>query len=443
MRAIGYFRSGDDYGTLRELEGAFSDYCQLNLHQAMKAFGDAKSSRGSGRVEYQRMVEYMRESGSNFLVVVPDARHLGDDLESVARTLIELEASGAKVECADEEFPDPLQNAFKTLGVKGVSNTRSNSIRESMRARALKGQGLGRPPYGYRNGRNGGLEVVREEAPIVELIFRLHTKNGLGLRLCAQHLNERGISTRRGGNWNIVTIRDILKNPTYMGTYTRFGLRLPRAHEPIIPPDVFRAAQTVTTSRRPVGRISNSEPFLLSGLIYCDYCGNRMMGVTRRQTWKRKDGRRANGTYRYYQCQSRNNQSLCGYHTWRASRLEGSVLTQLRYVLQANAANSPDGSPTGGEKTRAALHDRVKNCERRLLHAMRRAAAARISIATLGRYLEELDSARNDANSPEERGDANGILEKWDLLDFTERQRFLTNNIVRVVVKDDTTEVVV
>ena len=240
-----------------------------------------------------------------------------------------------------------------------------------------------------------------------------------------------------------MTIRDILKNPTYMGTYTRFGLRLPRAHEPIIPPDVFRAAQAVTTSRRPVGRVSNSEPFLLSGLLYCDYCGNKMMGVTRRQSWRRKDGRRTNGMYRYYQCQSRNNQSLCGYHTWRASRLEGNVLTQLRYALQANALNSPHGPTAVGEKTRAAQLDRVKNCERRFLNAMKRAATAQITVATLGRYLEEVDSARKAADGPNDQEDADGILEKWELLDFAERQRFLTDHVVRVVVKDDVAEVVV
>ena len=443
MRAIGYFRFGDNHGTLQQLEGAFVKYCQLNLHQAVKAFGDARSPDSGRCVEYVRMLDYMRESGSNFLVVVPDARHLGGDLESVARTLVELEVSGAKVTCVDEEFPDPLQNAFNTLGVKGVSRTRSNSIRESMRERALKGQSLGKPPHGYRNGRTGTLEVDRGEAPVVELIFRLYTKDGLGLRLCAQHLNERGIPTRRGGKWNIVTIRDILKNPTYMGTYTRFGLRLPRAHEPIIPPDVFRAAQAVTTSRRPVGRVSNSEPFLLSGLVYCDYCGNKMMGVTRRQTWRRKDGRRTSGVYRYYQCQSRNNQSLCGYHTWRASRLEGNVLTQLRYALQANTADSRDGSTAGGEKTRAVRLDRVKNYERRFLHAMKRAATAQISVATLGRYLEELDNARKAADRPDDQEDSNGILEKWESLDFAERQRFLTDHVARIVVKDDSAEVVV
>ena len=109
-----------------------------------------------------------------------------------------------------------------------------------MKQRALLGKGLGKPPYGYRNGINGNLEIVDEEAPVVELIFRLYTIRGIGLRLIAQELNGRGLKTRRGGQWNMVTLRDILKNTAYMGTYTRFGLRLPKSHPQIIESSVFR-----------------------------------------------------------------------------------------------------------------------------------------------------------------------------------------------------------
>ena len=334
MRALGYFRCRDRGRSFEELEEAFSEYCDLNLHQPVRIFVDWDQRQSEGYTEYRGMLEFVRESGSNFLVVVPDASHLGDDLEGVAKSLVELERVGTKLVCADEGYPDPLQNAFQTLGVKGVSRSRSDRIKESMRARALKGQGLGKPPYGYQNGEDGSLEVVRGQAAVVELIYRLYTKDGLGLRLIAQHLNERGIPTRRGGNWNMVTIRDILKNSTYTGTYTRFGMRLPRSHPAIIAPDVFRAARDLAQTRRPVGRVVSAEPFLLSGMAYCEYCGNKMMGVTRRQTWRRKDGHRARGVYRYYQCQSRNNQSICGYHTWRASVLEGTVLGQLRYALE-------------------------------------------------------------------------------------------------------------
>ena len=230
MRAIWYFRSDGDADSRAKFEAAFQEYCDLNLHQAFKSFEDVGDSEDSGRLGYQRMLEFMRESGSSFLVVVPDARHLGADLEAVARAMVELEGTGAKVACAEEELPDPLQNALHNLGIKGVSRTRSERIKESMRAKALKGQGLGRPPYGYRNGSAGILEIVSNEAPVAELIYRLYTRDGLGLRLIAGHLNERSIPTRRGGRWNIVTIRDIPEKPDIRGHI--YKVRLPAAQDP-------------------------------------------------------------------------------------------------------------------------------------------------------------------------------------------------------------------
>jgi site-specific DNA recombinase len=444
MRAIGYFRLKNGEGSLQDMEGAFADYCERYVHQPVTTFGDNGKSI-SGNPEYHRMLDYIRDSHSNFLIVVPSARHLGTDLESVARTMVELEATGSKVTCADDEMPDPLQNAFETLGVKGISRARSERIKESMRERALMGKGLGKPPYGYRNSADGTLEVVREEAAVVELIYRLYTRDGLGLRLIAQHLNERSIPTRRGGQWNMVTIRDILRNPTYMGTYTRFGLRLPKSHEAIIPPKVFREAQDQTRDRRPTGRVISAEPFLLSGMAYCGYCENKMMGVTRRQTWRRKDGRRARGVYRYYQCQSRNNQSTCEYHTCRAPLLEKTVLSHLKYALQARAsANSLNGAaPARKAEVQAIWDARVKNAEQRLVQAMKRAAKGEMDMNTLAQYLEELDKARQGAESSANPSDVEAALANWESLGFAEQQGFLVEHIAKIVVQDNSVEVMV
>ena len=235
MRALGYYRSKNGPESLSELKDEFEDYCDRYVHQGMATFGDVSNGVPAEKPEYERMLSYIKETESNYLIVVPDAGHLGSDLEAVARRLVELEATGSKVTCADDDMPDPLQNALSNLGMKGVSKTRSERIKESMRERALQGKGLGKPPYGYKNGVDGTLEIVPEEGSVVELIYRLYTGEALGLRLIAQHLNERDILTRRGGRWNMVTIRDILRNSTYMGTYTRFGLRLPKSHEAISP----------------------------------------------------------------------------------------------------------------------------------------------------------------------------------------------------------------
>ncbi len=173
MRAIGYFRPFDGRGAIQELERAFVEFCDINVHQVVRIFGDTDGADAGSFPQYDNMVEYMRDSGSTFLIVVPDAGHLGKDLESVARSLVQLEGMGAKVICDDDDLPDPMQNAFQTLGIKGVSRTRSERIKESMRARAMMGRGLGKPPFGFRNGADGVLEIVKDEASVVELIYRL------------------------------------------------------------------------------------------------------------------------------------------------------------------------------------------------------------------------------------------------------------------------------
>ena len=444
MRAIGYFRAdaitytiGPGKSSL-DFRDEFAEYCEVNLHQQIKTFGDLNAS-GDGRYpQFDQMIEFIKESQSNFLVVIPDSSHIGNDLESVARMFIYLENNGAKVTCEDEDFPAPLQNAFHILGVTGISKTRSAKIKESMQDRALKGQGLGRPPYGYRNGDSGTLEIVKDETAVVELIFRLYTKEDMGLRLIAQHLNERDIQTRRGGKWNVVSIRDMLKNAVYMGTYTRFGLRLPRSHEPIIPAATFREAQDITRSRRPVGRVSRAEPFLLSGLVYCGYCDNKMMGVTRRQSWRNKDGKRHRGVYRYYQCQSRNNQSVCGYHTWRARLLEGTIVPQLGLALQAKQNDTPI-SRNGNQKPEleAVWEERVKNAERRFIHMMRKTARGAAKVDELAEYLTELDDTRASAKKVTSPEAYDKVLSRWDELPFDQQRDFLLTHVARIVVRDE------
>ena len=451
MRALGYFRANAPTITAKggksreEFESEFRQYCRANTHQPMDAFGDLEAPRDGKYPGYDSLLNYIRESGYEFLIAVPDATHLGGDLESVARAFVSLEEMGCKVACQDKDMPDPLQNALFTLKPTGSSRTRSDKIRMSMQNRALRGKGLGRPPYGYRNGEDGALEIVKEEASVVELIFRLYTKDQMGMRLIVQHLNERGITTRRGGNWNVVSIRDILKNTVYIGTYMRFGLRMPGSHESIIPRDVFREAQDIVRARRPLGRVSRSEPYLLSGIAFCEYCGNKMMGVTRRQLWRNKDGNRNRATYRYYQCQSRNNQSVCGYHTWREADLEGAVLAQIPLALETRELRrqASQNHPNESEQTLKKIwEERIKNAERRFSQTLRKAASGAARTDQLARSLAELDKARSLAEKSERPADANDMLNKWDERDFDAKRDFLLTHIARVEVNDHMARIV-
>ena len=452
MRALGYFRvdaSTQVEGrakTLADFESDFVTYCEVNQHQPVKAFGELNAGGDGDYPQYTELVAFIKESGSNFLVAIPDSSHIGGDIETVTRSFLEIENAGAKVSCQDENMPDPLQNALSVLGVSGVSRTRSGKIRESMQEQAMWGKGLGRAPFGYRYTEDGSYEAVRDEADVVELIYRLYTKDRMGMRLIVKDLNEREITTRRGGRWSVVSIRDILKNPVYIGTYTRFGLRLPKSHEPIIDGVTFRAARDIVESRRPRGRVSRAEPYLLSGIAFCDYCGNTMMGVTRHQRWTNKSGNRNRKTYRYYQCQSRNNQSVCGYHTWRESDLEGAVLAQIPMAIKAKELDRRDASGRNGdvdEPLRAIWEERVRNAERRFLQAMRKTASGGADTNHLEEALNVLDAARMGAQRSETSVDVDEILRRWEDLSFVDKRDFLITKVAKVEVADHMARIIV
>ena len=310
MKAIGYFAVQNGAREQADVLEAFSDYCQRNGHQSVETFVEGEGVV-NGRPQYGNMLAYLKESSSEFLVVTEDVHHFGDTLESSVRRLLELDALGSRVICFDEDVPDPFQQAL--IQWPGDGGVRGQRIREAMMAKALRGEGLGKPPYGYRIGSEGKLEVVPEEAATVNLIYYLYLQEEMGMRRIVRHLNEKEAPTRGGGGWSIVTVRDVLRNRAYLGTYSRFGMRVPRSHPRLIDPEAFEMAQEKMARMRTRRTPRGVEPFLLSGVAFCAFCGRKMIGVSRRQGWQRKDGSSVEGRYRYYQCQSRTNQGTCRY----------------------------------------------------------------------------------------------------------------------------------
>ena len=81
-----------------------------------------------------------------------------------------------------------------------------------MRAKAAKGLGLGKPPFGYKILWDGAFAVVEDEAEIVRAMFDRYATTDGGVRAVATWLNDAGKRTRRGQRWSMVTVRDILRN---------------------------------------------------------------------------------------------------------------------------------------------------------------------------------------------------------------------------------------
>ncbi len=348
-------------------------FARDNGHTLRQIFVDFVSEDGRG---YTDLLNYLQGQAEEFLVLINDPSQLSTTLEGAVDAVLSVNGLGSNVVCIMDGLPDPIQALYRAMTSEGQQASKRQQIIQAMQDKALRGEGLGKPPYGYSLGNQGKFEVVPHEAEVVRLIFKLYLE-GLGLRTITRRLNESGYRTRKGRNWNMVTLRDMLRNRAYMGTYQRFGLRLPNNHPAIVSSEDSRRVQDLMSSRKPLRRTGESEPFLLSGMVYCASCGNRMIGVTRRQAWRTKDGRRKSGSYRYYQCQTRANQSQCQYHTKRASELETSV---KQYVTDAKG-ESLEQQDTGEGVRENDVSQRL------YLKYLKQAADGSISLERLGALL--------------------------------------------------------
>ncbi len=344
MHAVGYIRYNkhlppNSAMSRKDQQDRLVAFARNNGHTLRRFFIDVASEANAQG--YTDLLNYLQGQAEEFLVLINDPSQLSMTLEGAVDAVLSVNGLGSNVVCTIDGLPDPIQALYRTMTSEGRNAAKRQQIIQAMQDKALRGEGLGKPPYGYSLGDQGKFEAVPHEGEVVRLIFRLYLE-GSGLRTITRRLNESGHRTRRGRNWNMVTLRDMLRNRAYTGTYQGFGLRLPNNHPALVSSEDYRRVQDLMSSRKPLRRTGESEPFLLSGMLYCASCGNRMIGATRRQAWRTKDGRRKHGSYRYYQCQTRANQSQCRYHTKRAGELEESV---KQYVTDAKGGSLEQREP--------------------------------------------------------------------------------------------------
>lgn len=178
---------------------------------------------------------------------------------------------------------------------------------------AWNGKFMGsKPPYGYSyNSHTQRLEVLEEEAKVVQMIFDLYV-NGLqtkpvSYRAIATFLTKAGIPSPTGRSyWNATHVRKLLKNRVYIGeirynmTKIVNGKRIQKpeeewivvedAHPPLVDAELFNKAQKKhRQSAQPRTRLE-WETSPLAGLIVCATCGKRMVRQATTSSYVKKSG---------------------------------------------------------------------------------------------------------------------------------------------------------
>jgi len=333
----------------------------------------------------------------------------------------------------------------------GRSPQRQARIRDAIVAKASRGEVLGRTPFGYEAGIDGLLKPVAGEAELVREIFETYAGpwhaadskplGGPGLRAIARSLNDRGLLTRTGRPWSALAVSGILKNRTYLGTYTRYGVRIAGSHEPLVEREIFNRADGVTKSRKPVRRRATEPPYLLGGIVRCDLCGRGLSGLTRRRAWKRVDGTSTSKSYRYYECPSRDarNEREVGvsrHSSWHAEELEKDVLGQIQgWGLRTTKKLRP--------VTGDSLAEEIAEAEREFSRAVRAVASAYGTLNDLAAPLRKLEDARAATGAETSKQiDVEKLLLEVQGTDIALAKAAATALLERVITGEDSVEVI-
>ena len=237
--------------------------------------------------------------------------------------------------------------------------------------------------------RSWTITLVPSDDPVkvetVKWLFKTYAETDIGLRRLADELNSKGIPAPgknrnsksgkpKNTSWWIGTIRAILRNEAYVGTFTWGKRQMGKYHnvvgdrvekrigggnkvvhnqrddwivkenafEPLIDRETFDRVQAKLVSRKiqkgSRGRRSSAKrnrggEYVLTGLLRCGHCGAAMYG-------QRKSRKKDKREYEYhkYVCKSYHTQGkhVCGHHTIDETRILEFLIDKLRKDVLAS-----------------------------------------------------------------------------------------------------------
>ena len=327
-RVVAYCRYSSekqrDGYSIEAQQRAITEYCTRNqMHINEWYIDEAKSGTNDNRPSFQKMIKDSKSKKFEAVVIHKLDRFSRDRYDSIIYRK-KLKDNGVKIISVLENISDDNPEDLILLSVlesmaEYYSRNLSREVTKGMTVAAKKGQFTGGSvPYGYDlNKEIHMLEINENEAQVVKFIFESFI-NGVKMKEIANILTRKGVKSKQGKFFQAPIIRRILESETYLGvklynTYKRTQskneqkplIRVENAHPSIISVEIFMKAQDKleenkrNSSKYIDVREHHGHTYLLSGLVYCGYDGDKLTGkACKRYNRAKTEFKR----YYYYAC---------------------------------------------------------------------------------------------------------------------------------------------
>ena len=269
--------------------------------QLVKIYADeAMTGTRDDRPQFQQLLTDCR-AGKIDMVITKSVTRLARNTLTVLNKARELKTLGIDIYFEKENIHTMSSDGELMLTLLATfAQEESWSASENQKWRIRKKFEQGYPNTGNMLGyylENGVLRVIPDEAEIVRQIYA-DFLSGMGINAIAKKLRRMEVPTKRGSEWNKMTVRHILRNEKYAGdlllqkTYRLDHIskkqminhgELPmysvsNAHEAIIDRDTFEQVQQelMLRSEKCHSHHVTSEAHLFTSMIRCGLCGRHL-----------------------------------------------------------------------------------------------------------------------------------------------------------------------
>jgi DNA invertase Pin-like site-specific DNA recombinase len=235
----------------------------------------------------------------------------------------------------------------RILAAFAAQESSRKSARLKSKARELaeagKPNGGYRRPFGYEADR----VTVRESEAVIIRDLAARYLAGESLMSLARWLTEAGVPTVGETAWRTGSIRSVLTSPRIAGLRSHNGEVVGEAVWPAIITPAQHHQLLAAFSRKKINGRRTARRYLLSGMLRCEHCGNKLFSSARR------DGDRQR---RRYVCSSGPDHGGCGRLTVVAEPVEEWITEAVLYRLDTPAmAHALTGRAAADERHASLL----------------------------------------------------------------------------------------
>lgn len=312
-----------------------NNYAKDNQLNVIKEYKDeAKTGRNGNRYGLQSVLkDYDNGLMFQYFIVYNTDRFFREAADGM-QFIKELEKRNIKYLSTTEYFSDNaagrLSLNMNLVIAQYYSDLYSEKITNGLENNASKCLSIGSGiPLGFKT-IDRVFVIDDEKAIVVKKIFEMYDKDYIMADII-RYLNNQGLKTKKGNDFDKNSIRRILRNKKYTGTYIYKGKETPNAIPRIIEDDLFyRVQDKMQKNKEAPARARAKEHYLLTTKVFCGECKSSMIG---------KGGTSKTGKlHTYYGCNKTNNIE-CDKKNIQKQLLEDLVIKATREMLTNDYIN--------------------------------------------------------------------------------------------------------